>query len=545
MAKRLIEYKPNYEPFPKQMLLHNAPTSYNELIVILYGGQRRAGKSAGILADAVMFAMTYPGAKICILRESIDAVKQSFLDKLPTLFPPTFEGETVYTYKEKSGNMDAPLSRSVVFPNGSYITFQRVANYAEAIDKQGYEFHYLAIDELTKQEERTFDYLLTAVSSAKIRNAVTGKELRIPTKVVCGCNPGGIGHKWVKRRFIDTTVTKYSDDGHNTPLETKDYFELTTVPDRDHPGKTKEIKTTVRFIPASWKDNIHINDSYVAILDKLPEHKKEMDMYGNWEIVAGRLFDFGPESYIDKWTAMEMIRKYDPDIYISIDWGYKPSYHSAGWYAVFSDHRAIRFKELYGQELIFEDFVKEIKTMSKDYHIVGTCLPHDMFRHGDRYKDDNGRIIGEMKSDVFTYHGLNPMGIESGKGKVDMRFDKIHSASRLNLEDGNRRIQITSDCEALKQELDTAITDEINPTRMAKGTLDHAIDEFGLFLVMYSQDIAPISIEDIETKDERPKMVRKLDEDYKLALRRAEDTVGYGQVDDDITISLEEDYDFV
>jgi hypothetical protein len=41
-----------------------------------------------------------------------------------------------------------------------------------------------------------------------------------------------------------------------------------------------------------------------------------------------------------------------------------------------------------------------------------------------------------MKSDVFDYHGLNPIGVESGKGKVEMRYDKIHSSTRLDTADG-------------------------------------------------------------------------------------------------------------
>lgn len=126
---------PNYKPHAKQVLLHNAPVSFDDIWIILYGGSRGGGKSAGALADAVMFAQTYPGSKICILRESLDAVKQSFLDKLPSLFPQNVQGIQLYEYREKSSSWYP--SRSIVFPNGSYITLQRVANYAEARAKQG------------------------------------------------------------------------------------------------------------------------------------------------------------------------------------------------------------------------------------------------------------------------------------------------------------------------------------------------------------------------------------------------------------------------
>ena len=75
------------------------------------------------------------------------------------------------------------------------------------------------------------------------------------------------------------------------------------------------------------------------------------------------------------------------------------------------------FQELYGQELIFEDFVKEIARLSEGFYISATCLPHDMFRTGDRYRDDKGKVIGETKADVFDSYNLNSISVESGKVK--------------------------------------------------------------------------------------------------------------------------------
>lgn len=501
----VLTVTPNYRPHPKQILLHNAPVSYNDIWIILYGGARGSGKSAGALADAFLFAQTYPGAKICILRENLDAVKQSFLDKLPSLFPQEVEGIKIYEYREKSSSWYP--SRSIVFPNGSYITLQRVANYAEAREKQGWEFHYLIIDELTKQEERTFDYLLTMVRSATVMNKYTGKPLRIPTKVVCGCNPGGIGHKWVKERFIDTTVVKY--DEHMTPIQTKDFIEYI-----EDPRDGSHIKRYIRFIPASYKDNPFLNASYVANLMALPEHMRQMDMYGNWNVVAGKMFDLKDEQKIKPHMVQQDLDKFQGhmEVFISIDWGYKPSYHSAHWYAVFPDHRVVVFQELYGQELIFEDFVKEIARLSEGFYISATCLPHDMFRTGDRYRDDKGRVIGETKADVFDSYNLNTISVESGKGKVQMRYDKIHSAMTLTTDDGIYKFRISESCPMLIEELQNAVHDDIDPTKIASACLDHALDDFGLFLVYYSDDIEPIGFDHV-IKDNRSRLQRILDED--------------------------------
>lgn len=520
MAQNIV-VTPNYKPNPKQVLLHNAPVSYDDIWIICYGGARGAGKSAGILADAFLFAQAYPGAKCCILRESLDAVKQSFLDKLPSLFPQEVQGIKLYDYKEKSSSWYP--SRSIVFPNGSYITLQRVADYKEARAKQGWEFHYLAIDEVTKQEERTVNYLLTCVRSASTVNKYTGKQLRIPTKVVFGCNPGGIGHKWVKERFIDTTVIKY--DEHNTPIQTRDHVELVENPHKEG----SYIRRFIRFIPATYRDNPFLNEAYVANLMQLPEHQKQLDMYGNWNVVAGKYFDLKEDQVVSPGLVADDLRDLDGhvEVFISIDWGYKPSYHSAHWYAVMPDHRVVVFKELYGQDLVFEDFVKTIAEMSKDMTISATCLPHDMFRHGDRYRDDSGRIIGETKADVFDSYGLCPLPVESGKGKVMMRYDKIHSAMTLKNDDGVYKFRISSACENLIEELNTAVHDDIDPTKLASKCRDHAIDDFGLFLVYYSDDIEPLGFESL-VKDNRSYLQRLLDEDEERLEEQEEDNYSIG-----------------
>jgi phage terminase large subunit len=510
-----ITVKPNYKPHVKQLMLHNAPVSYEDLWIILYGGARGSGKSAGALADAFMFAQTYPGAKIGIFRESLDAVKQSFLDKLPNLFPQFAQGVQLYDYKEKSSSWYP--SRSIVFPNGSYITLQRVASYAEAREKQGWEFHYLIVDEVTKHEERTIDYMLTMVRSATVMNKYTGQPIKIPTKVVFGCNPGGIGHTWVKERFIDPTVVRY--DEHYTPTQTKDKVEEVVSPKDGH-----VIRRYVRFIPASYKDNPFLNESYVANLMALPEHQKQMDMYGNWNVVAGKVFDLKPEQRVES----RLIRR-DLDalgehveIFISIDWGFQPSYHCALWHAVMPDKRVVTFKELYGQRLVFEDFVKEVAKESEGLEISATCLPHDMFRQGDRYRDEKGRIIGETKSDVFEEAGLNPISVESGKGKVQMRYDKIHSAMTLRNPDGIYKFRLSLACENLIDELDKAVFDDVDPTQLARASKDHALDAYGLFLIYYSDGIEPLGFESFKV-DNRSYLQKILEEDEAELERQEEE----------------------
>jgi len=515
---------PNYKPHAKQVLLHNAPLATDGISITLFGGARGAGKSGGILGDAFMFCQTYPGAKAIIIRESLGSVRQSFLDKLPSLFPQEMQGHKLYDYKENSSSFYP--GRSIVFPNGSYITFQRVANYQEAKAFQGFEFQYLAVDEITKHDQKTIEYLLTIVRSPLLTNKYTGKQYQIPTKVVFGANPGGKGHKWVKKMFIDPTVTSY-DPIHNTPLTTKDHKYNMVLPGEDGRAEQK-IPVNVRFIPASYKDNPYIAKSYVAMLLMQPEHMQEMDIWGNWDVVAGKMFDLKEKQRLAALQTRQALKEIeesnmDYEIFISVDWGYKPSYHSAHWHIVTQDKRVLTFQEQYGQELIFEDFVKVLANRSEGMYISATCLPHDMFRSGDRYRDEGGKVIGETKSDVFEHWGLNPVSVLSGKGNVEMRNDKIHSSTTIVGEDNVHKFRISELCPNLIEEFDEAVHDEFYPLKIAEGCRDHALDDYGLFLIYYSDELAPIGSDTIIVKDNRPKLIRLVEKELEELEADAED----------------------
>lgn len=507
----LASVNPKYKPHAKQMLLHNAPVSWEDIVIILFGGAKGGGKSAGILMDAVLFCTTYPGAKAMILRENLSAVKQSFLDKLPTLLPQYVYDDKgnkiqVYEYKEKGGRYP---DRTIVFPNGSYITFQRVENYNEALAKQGWEVHYLGIDEVTKQEKRSVMYLLSLLRSAEVFNPYTGKPLRIPTKAVFGCNPGGPGHRWVKEMFIDTTVIE-KDPITNAPLRTRDHISYIESPDGE------DVKVTIRFIPARWEDNTNLSKSYRAILMMASEHKRKMDMDGNWDVVAGRMFNYEEDSFLHVQDALRLISNDSEvkDIYLSVDWGYNDR-HSVLWHCVFVDTSVITFKLKSGRLQIFEEFVKEIAEMCEGLYITASLLPHDMFR-AERYRDDSGKIIGETKSEVFEHYDLNPVSVMSGKGTVEYRYDKIHSASVLTMErEGKeiKRFRISRGCSSLINELNEAVYDDNNLTYIDSSCEDHDLDAFGLFLVYYSQDIAPLDLNQKKVVDARPKWERRLAEE--------------------------------
>jgi hypothetical protein len=87
----------------------------------------------------------------------------------------------------------------------------------------------------------------------------------------------------------------------------------------------------------------------------------------------------------------------------------------------------------------------------------------------------------------------------------------------------------------LIDEMSEAVYDDFNTGAIAKGCKDHAIDAYGLFLVYYSSDIAPIGFDDIEI-DTRTKLQRKLDDEEEELDSMAEYSNSF------FGVSLEEDW---
>lgn len=139
-------------------------------------------------------------------------------------------------------------------------------------------------------------------------------------------NPGGVGHNWVKRLFIDKRY-----EANENPA---DYM----------------------FVQSLVTDNLALmrsNPDYISQLEALPEKLKKAWLHGDWNVFDGQFFEEfrdDPEHYLDRqWT--HVIEPFEiPDgwtIYRSFDWGYNHPF-SCGWWAVDHDGILYRILELYG-----------------------------------------------------------------------------------------------------------------------------------------------------------------------------------------------------
>lgn len=206
--------------------------------------------------------------------------------------------------------------KHIVFPNGSRILFRYCEKDKDAERFQGTEVDVLFVDEATHQSEPRIKKL-----SACVRGVNS-----YPKRVYYTCNPGGEGHAWVKRLFIDRRF------------------------------KAGEKPEEYEFIQSLVLDNKALMDAqpeYVEQLKSLPPKLRDAWLYGRWDLFEGQVFEEftdDPEHYQDRcWTHVIDPFKV-PDtwrIYRGFDWGYTKPF-SCAWYAVDHDGRVYRIREYYG-----------------------------------------------------------------------------------------------------------------------------------------------------------------------------------------------------
>ena len=198
------------------------------------------------------------------------------------------------------------------FYNNSMLHFCHCQYEQDVFQYQGAEIHLLLIDELTTFTEFIYDYLRSRVRcTLEIPDSYKHK---IPG-IECSSNPGGIGHNFVKQRWVD----------YAPPMEVK------KAPPREG-GMTRQ------YIPGLLKDNhilMRTDPEYIHRLDALPEPYRTAYKDGNWDIFLGQAFNFSKEYHVLKEPIP--IPRYAP-IYMTYDWGYGAPF-SIGWWWVDADGR--------------------------------------------------------------------------------------------------------------------------------------------------------------------------------------------------------------
>ena len=304
-----------WQPQPRQMCFMSRPE--NEA---LYGGAAGGGKSDALIIEALR-QVEIPHYKALILRKTypqLSELVEKSLRYYKAAFPKAKYNGSSHTW---------------TFPSGAKIVFGSMQHVKDRTNYQGKAFDFIGFDELTHFTWEEYSYLMG-------RNRPNGPGTRVYMRATA--NPGGIGHGWVKARFITPA-----------PAETR-IVEKVKVKQPD--GKEIVMARSRIFIPSTVFDNQALlkNDpGYLASLASLPEAEKQALLYGCWDSFSGQVFTEwrnDPAHYQDqRWTHV-----IDPfpipahwKIWRGYDFGYAKPF-SVGWYAADEEGRIYRIKELYG-----------------------------------------------------------------------------------------------------------------------------------------------------------------------------------------------------
>lgn len=259
-----------------------------------YGGARGGGKSWALRRKLTGLCLCYPGIRCLILRRTLDEVYSNHV--IPILSE--LGGAVSYSAKD----------RTIFFPKGSTVKIGYLSCDSDLLRYQGQEFDVIALDEATQFPESAFTALKACLRG-------TGDY---PRRMYLTCNPGGIGHAWVKRLFIDRDYRAGEDPG--------DYA----------------------FISASVFDNPALTEGdpgYVKALESLPPKLRDAWLYGKWDAFAGQFFsEFCAERHIISPSDADSRVRSGCESFISFDYGFDML--AALWISVSPDGSLVVYREL-------------------------------------------------------------------------------------------------------------------------------------------------------------------------------------------------------
>ena len=410
-----------------------------------------------------MLAMRYEGLRILLLRRTMPELRENHILPLQA----ELNGYAQYKADE----------RTFVFPNGSRLKLGYCDNENDMLQYQGAEYDVIGFEEATNFREEWMTFIGTS-----LRTTRTDFKPRIYYTM----NPGGVGHEYIKRIFIDRNYK----EGENPD----DYV----------------------FIQASVFDNdvlMNANPEYIKQLEALPEHKRKAHLYGDWNVYEGQVFEeFVNDSahYEDRlWT--HVINPFEiPStwtVYRSFDFGYAKPF-SCAWWAIDYDGRLYRILELYGcvpnepntgVKWSPDEIFKEIKRVEDEHPWLKNKT---IFGVADPAIWDASR--GESIADTAEKYRIY---FEKGDNKRIPGWMQVHYRLRFD-ENGIPMMYIFKNCKGFIRTMPLMTYDEHKPEDIDTSLEDHIVDETRYMCM--AQPIKPV-----ETKERKPEVYDPLSTDDK------------------------------
>ena len=313
---------------------------------IAYGGSRGGGKSWALRRKLVAMCLRYGELRCLLIRRSLAELKANH--ELPFLK----EYGALLRYSESQ--------RAILFSNGSRIELGYCAHDRDVLRYQGQEYDVIAIDEATQLSEYQFSTLKASLRGTR----------DVPRRMYLTCNPGGIGHAWVKRLFIDRRFRK---------------------------GERPE---DYAFIPASVWDNRALLDrdpDYLHALESLPERLRDAWLYGRWDVFEGQFFpEFDTAVHVCEPSELPTRLKY----FVAVDYGFDML--AALLMGIDADGNLYAIDERCRPDLTLSEAAAQIVSLCRGYCVEFATLSPDLWNR----RQDSGKSGFEIMQAI---EGMPPM----------------------------------------------------------------------------------------------------------------------------------------
>lgn len=380
--------------------------------------------------------MRYDGIKVLLLRRTYPELKENHINTL------LGELKGIAVYKESD--------KVFTFSNGSKIKLGYCDSERDVLQYQGIEYDIICMDEATQFTEYQFQTLTACLRGAN----------DFPKRMYLTCNPGGVGHEWVKRIFINK---RYKPD------ENPDDYE---------------------FISATIFDNKILMDKdphYLSMLNNLDDKLRQAWRDGNWDMLAGQYFSEFDRSVhiIEPFAIPEHWKKYR-----AIDYGLDCL--ACVWVAVDELNNYYVYREYGEPDRIISDGAKDVIDLTNGEYIQYTVAPSDIWARSQE--------TAKSKADIFRENGLP---LIKGNNNRETGWLALKDLLKVyETDDGKResRLKIFNTCVQLIEYLPSLQRDAKKPTDCMTEPhhITHLPDALRYFAVQYVYPSTPAKPEKSE-----------------------------------------------
>ena len=406
---------------------------------VLYGGSAGGGKSYAMLADPLRY-MGHPSFSGLLLRHTTEELRE-LIFKSQELYPKIWKG---IKWSERKMQWLAP--------SGARLWLSYLDRDDDVLRYQGLAFSWIGFDELTQWA--------TPFAWNYMRSRLRSVSHDLPVYMRATTNPGGRGHGWVKKMFIDPAPAGKSFEAQD--IETG---EVLRYPE----GHSKAGKALFkrRFIPARLMDNPYLAEQgdYEAMLLSLPEQQRRQLLEGDWDIKEGAAFtEFNRDIHVvEPYTIPNNWVKFR-----ACDYGYG-SKSAVLWIAVSPSEQLVVYRELYVSKVLATDLADmvlelEINDGNIRYGVLDSSLWHK--------RGDTGPSLAEQ----MITRGCRWRPSDRSKGSRVAGKNEIHR--RLQVDDFTEepRLVFFNTCTHTISQLPAIPLDKKNSEDVETTSEDHLYD---------------------------------------------------------------------